>query len=105
MSAGAVGFLSKPLNDSLLISCLESALSPSIVPFKGRFTTLPKPKDRLCRAADVCHANWQRGLVCGVPAMDRISAWIDEKPYRFPLMLMVHTAVFTSAILIALTRF
>ena len=32
MSAGAVGFLSKPLDESLLISCLESALSPSIVP-------------------------------------------------------------------------
>jgi FixJ family two-component response regulator len=53
MSAGAVGFLSKPFNERSLISCLESALSPSIVPFKGRFTTLPKPKDRLCRAADV----------------------------------------------------
>jgi hypothetical protein len=37
--------------------------------------------------------------------MDRISAWIDEKPYRFQLMLLAHTAVFTSAILIALTRF
>src|SRR6516162_5297159 len=104
MSAGAVGFLSKPLNDSLLISCLESALSPSIVPFKGRFTTLPKPKDRLCRAADVCHA-WQRGLVCGVPAMDRISAWIDEKPYRFQLMLLGHTAIFLCAILIAAAHF
>ena len=32
MSAGAVGFLSKSLDESLLISCLESALSPSIVP-------------------------------------------------------------------------
>ena len=32
MSAGAVGFLSKPLDESLLISCLESALNPSIVP-------------------------------------------------------------------------
>ena len=32
MTAGAVGFLSKPLDESLLISCLESALSPSIVP-------------------------------------------------------------------------
>jgi FixJ family two-component response regulator len=32
MSAGAVGFLSKPFNESLLTSCLERALSPSIVP-------------------------------------------------------------------------
>ena len=32
MSAGAVGFLSKPLDESLLTSCLESALNPSIVP-------------------------------------------------------------------------
>ena len=30
MSAGAVGFLSKPLDERLLISCLETALSPSI---------------------------------------------------------------------------
>jgi len=33
--------------------------------------------------------------------MDRISAWIDEKPYRFRLILLGHTAVFTCAILIA----
>jgi hypothetical protein len=33
--------------------------------------------------------------------MDRISAWIDEKPYRFQLILLGHTAVFTYAILIA----
>jgi FixJ family two-component response regulator len=32
MSAGAVGFLSKPFDESLLISCLDSALNPSIVP-------------------------------------------------------------------------
>jgi hypothetical protein len=25
--------------------------------------------------------------------MDRMSAWIDEKPYRFQLMLLAHTAV------------
>ena len=30
MRAGAVGFLSKPFDESSLISCLESALSPSI---------------------------------------------------------------------------
>ena len=29
MSAGAAGFLSKPFNERSLISCLESALSPS----------------------------------------------------------------------------
>jgi FixJ family two-component response regulator len=40
MSAGAVGFLSKPFDESLLISCLDSALSPSIVPpSNGRSTT------------------------------------------------------------------
>ena len=33
--------------------------------------------------------------------MDRISAWIDEKPYRFQLILLGHTAVFACAILIA----
>ena len=32
MSAGAVGFLSKPFDERLLISCLDSALNPSIVP-------------------------------------------------------------------------
>src|SRR5262249_1792319 len=32
MRAGAVGFLSKPFDESSLISCLKSALSPSIVP-------------------------------------------------------------------------
>ena len=37
--------------------------------------------------------------------MDRISAWIDEKPYRFQLILFGHTAVFTCAILIAAARF
>ena len=40
MSAGAVGFLSKPFNEGSLISYLESALSPSIVPAKGWSTTL-----------------------------------------------------------------
>ena len=33
--------------------------------------------------------------------MDRISAWIDEKPYRFRAILLGHTAIFTCAILIA----
>ena len=33
--------------------------------------------------------------------MDRITAWIDEKPYRFRLILLGHAAVFTCAILIA----
>jgi hypothetical protein len=37
--------------------------------------------------------------------MDRISAWIDERPYRFELTLLVHTAVFTGAILLAVARF
>ena len=35
MRAGAVGFLSKPFDESSLINCLESALSPSIVPSGG----------------------------------------------------------------------
>jgi len=40
MRSGAVGFLSKPFGESSLISCLESALSPSIVPpTNGRSTT------------------------------------------------------------------
>jgi hypothetical protein len=37
--------------------------------------------------------------------MDRISAWIDEKPYRFQLLLLVHTAVFACAIPTASARF
>ena len=41
MGAGAVCFLRKPLDESLLISCLESALNSSTVPSKGRSTTFP----------------------------------------------------------------
>jgi hypothetical protein len=37
--------------------------------------------------------------------MDRISAWIDAKPHRFQLTLLVHTAVFTGAIVLAVARF
>jgi hypothetical protein len=37
--------------------------------------------------------------------MDRISAWIDEKPYRFQLMLLANTATFVCAILLAVARF
>jgi hypothetical protein len=44
------------------------------------------------------------GVAWSTP-MDRISAWIDERPYRFQLTLLVHTAVFTGAILIAVARF
>jgi FixJ family two-component response regulator len=41
MRAGAVGFLSKPFDERLLISCLDRALSPSIVPpSKGQSTML-----------------------------------------------------------------
>jgi FixJ family two-component response regulator len=36
MSAGAVGFLSKPFDERLLISCLDRALNPSMVPSNGR---------------------------------------------------------------------
>ena len=36
MSAGALGFLSKPFDESSLISCLETALSPSIEPSDSR---------------------------------------------------------------------
>jgi hypothetical protein len=35
--------------------------------------------------------------------MDRISAWIDEKPYRLQLILLGHTAVLC-ALLIAMAR-
>jgi hypothetical protein len=35
--------------------------------------------------------------------MDRISAWIDEKPYRFSLMLLAHTAIMV-AILTVMAR-
>src|SRR6516164_9885634 len=54
MRAGAVGFLSKPFDESLLISCLDSALSPSIAPpLRVGPRRLHKPKYRLHRAADV----------------------------------------------------
>jgi hypothetical protein len=36
--------------------------------------------------------------------MERISAGIDEKPYRFQLMLLGHTAVLCT-LLIAMARF
>jgi hypothetical protein len=37
--------------------------------------------------------------------MDRISAWIDERPYRFELVLLANTAAFVCAILLAVARF
>jgi len=40
-----------------------------------------------------------------IGAMDRISNWIDKKPYRFQLILLGHTAVFLCVLLIAMTRF
>jgi FixJ family two-component response regulator len=104
MRAGAVGFLSKPFNERSLISCLETALNPSIVASKGRSTNV-----RLNQRIVVSgirrmprYSAW--GLVSGVPPMDRISAWIDEKPYRFQLMLLAHTAVLC-ALLISMARF
>jgi FixJ family two-component response regulator len=39
-ATGAVGFLSKPFNERSLISCLETALNPSIVPSKRRSTNV-----------------------------------------------------------------
>ena len=36
MNAGAVGFLGKPFDENALINCLETALSPSIVPSNSR---------------------------------------------------------------------
>jgi FixJ family two-component response regulator len=36
MNAGAVGFLGKPFDENALINCLETALSPSIVPPNSR---------------------------------------------------------------------
>ena len=44
-----------------------------------------------------------RGVEC--PSMHRINNWIDEKPYRFQLILLGHTAVFLCVLLIAMTRF
>ena len=59
----------------------------------------PRPKPKLPQDIP-----GQRG--CGVerPSMDRISNWIDKKPYRFRLILLGHTALLC-AILIAMTRF
>jgi hypothetical protein len=37
--------------------------------------------------------------------MDRVGNWIDAKPYRFELILLAHTAVFGSAILLAVAGF
>jgi hypothetical protein len=44
-----------------------------------------------------------RGVEC--PSMHRINNWIDEKPNRFQLILLGHTAVFLCVLLIAVTRF
>ena len=48
MSAGAVGFLSKPLDERLLISCLETALSPS----QTRSYSYSRPRSRSSRRMD-----------------------------------------------------
>ena len=46
-----------------------------------------------------------RGLIhTGVAAMESLATWIDAKPYRFPLILLAHTAV-VGAILAATARF
>jgi len=37
--------------------------------------------------------------------MDAIGTWIDAKPDRFQLMLLVNTAAFDCAILLAVARF
>ena len=47
----------------------------------------------------------RRGRGVERPSMRRINNWIDEKPYRFQLILLDHTAVFLCALLIAMTHF
>ena len=47
----------------------------------------------------------RRGRGVERPSMRRINNWIDEKPYRFQLILLGHTAVFLCALLIAMTHF
>ena len=47
----------------------------------------------------------RRGRGVERPSMRRINNWIDEKPYRFQLILLGHTAVFLYVLLIAMTRF
>jgi hypothetical protein len=44
-----------------------------------------------------------RGVEC--LSIHRINNWIDEKPYRFQLILLGHTAVLLCVLLIAMTRF
>ena len=58
----------------------------------------PKPKH-----PDDIPGRRGRGVEC--PSMHRINNWIDEKPYRFQLILLGHTAVFLCVLLIAMTRF
>jgi hypothetical protein len=36
--------------------------------------------------------------------VDRVTAWIDAKPYRLKLILLAHTAVVVCAILFAVVR-
>jgi hypothetical protein len=43
------------------------------------------------------------GVAWSMP-MERMSAWMDEKPYRSQPLLLVHTAV-VCAILITIARF
>jgi len=47
----------------------------------------------------------RRGRSVECPSMHRINNWIDEKPYRFQLLLLGHTAVLLCVLLIAMTRF
>jgi hypothetical protein len=58
----------------------------------------PKPKH-----PDDIQGRRGRGVEC--PSMHRINNWIDEKPYRFQLILLGHTAVFLCVLLIAMTHF
>ena len=46
----------------------------------------------------------RRGRSVECSSMHRINNWIDEKPYRFQLILLGHTAVLC-ALLIAMARF
>ena len=88
----------------IILPAISASDGPAISPESGEpsqhLKAGPRPKPK--HPPDI-QGRRGRGVEC--PSMHRINNWIDEKPYRFQLMLLANTAVFTSAILIALTRF
>ena len=78
---------------------------PAISPESGEPSQHPKagPRPKPKHPDDI---QGRRGRSVECPSkMHRINNWIDEKPYRFQLILLGHSAVFLCVLLIAMTRF